>query len=393
AGVTVAESLRSLGYAGAITLLGAEAHAPYHRPPLSKGYLRGETGAAQLAIRAPAMLEKKGIALRTGVGVVAIERGEQRVRLADGAALAYDGLALCTGARLRRLALPGADLAGIHGLRTLDDSLAIAAALHTVRRVVIVGGGFIGLEIAAVARTLGKEVTVLEAMERLMARVVAPPISQFFHALHSGMGVAVETGAAVSALSGRDGRIAAVSTADGREFPAELLIVGIGILPDADLAQAAGIACDRGIVVDACSRTSDPAVVAAGDCTARRLDDGDLRRLESVHNAVEQGKSAAAALVGQEHPFGASPWFWSDQYDVKLQMVGLAAGHERVVLRGDPATRKFSVFYYSGDKLIAVDSVNRPEDHLPARKLLDRGIAPTPEQAADPGFALGALLA
>jgi 3-phenylpropionate/trans-cinnamate dioxygenase ferredoxin reductase subunit len=203
--------------------------------------------------------------------------------------------------------------------------------------------------------------------------------------------VNVVLGAMVSELVVEDGRIAGVRTKDGREFPADLLVVGIGILPNAEVAQAAGIECNGGIVVDACSRTSDPAVVAAGDCTARRMPDGTFRRLESVQNAVEQGKSAAAALLGRDRAFTAAPWFWSDQYDVKLQMVGLTAGFEQVVTRGEPKGNKFSAFYYKGGKLIAIDSLNQPAEHLTGRKLLDKGVSPTPEQAADPGFDLAGL--
>ena len=393
AGLTVAETLRTEGYEGPITLLGDEPCGPYHRPPLSKGYLLGDTQEAQLVMRAPELMAKKNITLKVGAGVTAIDRAAKQLTLADGSKLAYDCLALCTGSRLRPLPLAGADLNGVFGLRSLADSKAIAAALETAQSVVVIGGGFIGLEVAAAARKKGKAVTVLEAADRLMARVVAPLISQFYFDLHAGNGVEVVLGAMVSELVGRDGHIAAVKTRDGREFAADLLIVGIGILPNAELAQAAGIECDGGIVVDACSRSCDAAIVAAGDCTARRTEDGGLRRLESVQNAVEQGKSAAFALLGREREFNAAPWFWSDQYEVKLQMVGLTAGFDQVVTRGDPATRKFSAFYYKTGKLIAIDSLNQPAEHMSGRKLFEKGVFPTPQQAADTGFALNALLA
>jgi 3-phenylpropionate/trans-cinnamate dioxygenase ferredoxin reductase subunit len=393
AGLTVAETLRTEGYEGPITLLGDEPCGPYHRPPLSKGYLLGDTQEAQLVMRAPELMAKKNITLKVGAGVTAIDRAAKQLTLADGSKLAYDCLALCTGSRLRPLPLAGADLNGVFGLRSLADSKAIAAALETAQSVVVIGGGFIGLEVAAAARKKGKAVTVLEAADRLMARVVAPLISQFYFDLHAGNGVEVVLGAMVSELVGRDGHIAAVKTRDGREFAADLLIVGIGILPNAELAQAAGIECDGGIVVDACSRSCDAAIVAAGDCTARRTEDGGLRRLESVQNAVEQGKSAAFALLGRERAFNAAPWFWSDQYEVKLQMVGLTAGFDQVVTRGDPANRKFSAFYYKAGKLIAIDSLNQPAEHMSGRKLFEKGVFPTPQQAADTGFALNALLA
>jgi 3-phenylpropionate/trans-cinnamate dioxygenase ferredoxin reductase subunit len=393
AGLTVAETLRAEGYEGPITLLGDEPCGPYHRPPLSKGYLLGDTQEAQLVMRAPELIAKKNITLKTGAGVTAIDRAEKQLTLADGSRLAYDGLALCTGSRLRPLPLAGADLKGVYGLRSLADSKSIAAALETAQSVVVIGGGFIGLEVAAAARKKGKAVTVLEAADRLMARVVAPLISQFYFDLHTGNGVEVVLGAMVSELVGKDGHIAAVKTRDGREFAADLLIVGIGILPNAELAQAAGIECDGGIVVDACSRSSDAAIVAAGDCTARRTGDGGLRRLESVQNAVEQGKSAAFALLGREREFNAAPWFWSDQYDIKLQMVGLTAGFDQVVTRGDPASRKFSAFYFKAGKLIAIDSLNQPAEHMSGRKLFEKGVSPTPQQAADTTFALNSLLA
>jgi 3-phenylpropionate/trans-cinnamate dioxygenase ferredoxin reductase subunit len=344
-------------------------------------------------MRAPELLAKKSIALKVGVGVTAIDRAARRLTLSDGCTLGYDGLALCTGSRLRPLPLPGADAQGVFGLRTLADSQAIAAALETARSVVVIGGGFIGLEVAAAARKQGKAVTVLEAADRLMARVVAPLISQFYLDLHARHGVEVVLGALVSELVVEDGGIAAVKTKDGREFPADLLVVGIGVLPNAELAAAAGLEVSGGIVVDDCSRTADPAIVAAGDCTARRLPDGTFRRLESVQNAVEQGKSAAAALVGKARPFVAAPWFWSDQYDVKLQMVGLAAGFDVAVTRGDPAAAKFSVFYYRGGRLVAIDSLNQPAEHMTGRKLLDKGVSPTPAQAADAALDLASLLA
>jgi 3-phenylpropionate/trans-cinnamate dioxygenase ferredoxin reductase subunit len=399
AGLTVAEALRAEAYEGSITLIGDEAHAPYQRPPLSKGYLLGEIKEAQLMMRPPELLEKKSIELKVptgtqsaGAGATAIDRVAKQVRLSDGSTLAYEGLALCTGARLRPLPLAGADWQGVHGLRSLDDTKAIAAALEAAQNVVIIGGGFIGLEVAAVARKKGKQVTVLEAADRLMARVVPPLISQFYLDLHTGHGVHIVLGALVSELVGRQGRIAGVRTGDGREFAAELVLVGIGILPNVELAQAAGLEVSGGIVVDACGRTADPAIVAAGDCTARRLDDGSMRRLESVQNALEQGKSAATALLGRERPFNAAPWFWSDQYDVKLQMAGLTAGFDHVVTRGDATSSTFSAYYFKAGKLIAIDSLNQPGDHMSGRKLLDKGVSPTPEQAADTTFDPGSLL-
>jgi 3-phenylpropionate/trans-cinnamate dioxygenase ferredoxin reductase subunit len=392
AGLTVAETLRADGYEGGLTLVGDEAHAPYHRPPLSKAYLLGEAEEAQLTMRAPALIAKKKIELKVGVAARSIDRASRHVLLSDASSLEYDGLALCTGSRLRALPLPGADAAGVFGLRALADSKAICAALDGAQNVVVIGGGFIGLEVAAAARKKGKRVTVLEAADRLMGRVVAPLISQFFLDLHRAHGVDVVLGALVSELVVDNGRVVAVRTAGG-ELPADLVVVGVGVLANSEIAQAAGIECQGGIVVDACSRTSDPLVVAAGDCTVRRLENGGMRRLESVHNAVEQGKSAAAALLGHERPFSAAPWFWTEQFDVKLQIVGINSGFDHAALRGDPREQKFSVFYYRAGRLVAVDSVNQAGEHMAGRKLLDHGVSPTPGQASDPAFALASLLA
>jgi 3-phenylpropionate/trans-cinnamate dioxygenase ferredoxin reductase subunit len=392
AGLQVAESLRAEGYDGPLTMIGDEPHPPYQRPPLSKALLTGESTEDRLVLRGRDLLAKRSIELVTGVRVEAIERAGRRVQLSDGRSLAYRGLALATGGRARALPIPGADLDGVVTLRTIEDSRRIAAGIAQASSIAVVGGGFIGLEIAAAARKAKKPVVVFEALERLLARSSAPFVSDFFRDVHAASGADVRLDTQVAALEGKDGRIAAVITKDGRAHPADLVVVGVGIVANEELARKAGIACERGIVVDACSRTSDDAVVAAGDCTARRLADGALLRLESVQNAIEQGKSAAAALLGRERPFTAAPWFWSDQYDVRLQMAGLSAGHDRIVVRGAPAERKFSVFYFRGERLIAVDTVNRAPDHIAARKLLDAGKSPTFAQAQDEGFALASLL-
>jgi len=397
AGVQTAESLRAGGYAGGITLLGDEPHGPYHRPPLSKAWLAGEMDGAQLVMRAPEMLARKNIELRTEVKVASIDRAAKQLLLADGSALPYEGLVLATGSTPRSLPLPGGAAAGVHALRSRGDADAISARLalcqEQQRPVVVIGGGFIGLEVAATARKKGLTVTVLEAAPRLLGRVLAPALSDWYAALHRSHGVELVFDARIEALeTADDGSVSGVRLADGRLLPAGLVVVGIGVNANDGLAQAAGLECERGIVVDACCRTSDPAIVAAGDCTARRLADGSLIRLESVQNATEQGKSAAAALLGQERPFTATPWFWSDQYDKKLQMAGLSGGAEAWAVRGDMAGASFSIYHFRAGKLIAVDSVNAAKDHLQARKLLDAGVSPSPEQAADLGFDLGSLL-
>ena len=397
AGVMTAEALRTGGYEGRITLLGDEPHGLYHRPPLSKAWMAGEIEAAQLVMRAPEMLARKNIALRTGVTVKAIDRSDQTVILGDGSALPYTGLVLATGSAPRALPLPGGDAPGVLALRTRDDASAIAdrlaACIEQQRPVVIIGGGFIGLEVAATARKKGLAVTVLEAAPRLLGRVLAPVLSDWYAELHRGHGVQLLLGAQVAAIeTDADGAVSGVKLADGSVVPAGLVVVGIGVSANDQLAQAAGLACDRGIVVDACCRTSDPSIVAAGDCTARRLADGNLLRLESVQNATEQGKSAAAALLGQERPFTATPWFWSDQYDKKLQMAGLSMGADGWAVRGDMAAGAFTVYHFKGEQLIAADSINASKDHLLVRKLLDAGVSPTREQAGDVAFDLASLL-
>jgi 3-phenylpropionate/trans-cinnamate dioxygenase ferredoxin reductase subunit len=392
AGLQVAESLRADGYDGALMLIGDEPHPPYQRPPLSKALLTGESTEDRLVLRGRDLLAKKNIELVTGVRVAGVDRAGRRVQLSDGRDLAYRGLALATGGRPRALPIPGADLDGVVMLRTIEDSRRIAAGIARASSVAVVGGGFIGLEIAAAARKANKPVVVFEAVERLLARSSAPFVSDFFRDVHTASGVDIKLATQVAAIEGKDGRATAVIAKDGRAHPADLVVVGVGIVANEELARDAGIACERGIVVDGYARTSDPAVVAAGDCTARRMADGTLLRLESVQNAIEQGKSAAAALLGRERPFTAAPWFWSDQFDVRLQMAGLSAGHDQIVVRGATAARKFSVFYFREERLLAVDSVNRAPDHIAARKLLDAGKSPTFAQAQDETFALASLL-
>ena len=396
AGLQVAESLRQEKHEGPILLLGAEPHPPYNRPPLSKKWLQEPGEFNALLIRGSEAIARKGIELRTGATVVAIDRGARRVRLADGSTLGYSGLALATGARLRKLPVLGADMPGVLGLRTLEEAGAIAVGLDSCRErglpLVVIGGGFIGLEVAAAARKRDVAVTVLEGLPRLMSRVVAPIVSAAAERLHRSHGVEFTYEARVTGIAGDGERVRAVHTADGREYPAGLVVTGIGIDAEDSLANAAGIACERGIIVDDCARTSDPLIFAAGDCCARRRVDGSLLRLESVQNASVQGKAAAASLLGREKPFTAAPWFWSDQYDVKFQMAGLSGGYDQVVTRGDLDKPAFSAYYYKAGRLVAVDSLNRIPDHMTARKLLDKGVSPTPEQAADTEFDLGSLV-
>ena len=397
AGLQAAEALRTGGWSGPVLLLGEEPVGPYHRPPLSKAFLAGRMETAQLAMRAPEALARKQIELRAGVRVVAIDRAARELALTDGSRLPYEGLVLATGARARSLPIHAGDVRGFFILRTLADATALSAALSACGRegrpLVVIGGGFIGLEVAATARGLGVDVTVLEAAPRLLARVLTPALSEWFEALHRSHGVTVLTGVQVAGLdTDVSGNATAITLDDGRRLPAGAVVVGVGAVANDELARESGLECDRGIVVDDCGRTADPHITAAGDCTARRLPDGSLLRLESVNNATEQGRAAALALLGQERPFRSTPWFWSDQYDRKLQMAGLSAGADEHVLRGRLEDGSFSMFHLRGGHLVAVDSVNAPREHLLARRLLDAGVKPAAAQCADTGFDLATLL-
>ncbi|WP_130483174.1 NAD(P)/FAD-dependent oxidoreductase [Sphaerotilus mobilis] len=396
-----AEALRSGGHSGDITLLGDESVGPYHRPPLSKAWLAGElAGTAEpiaLALRTPEMLAKKQITLRTGARVEAIDRERATLTLANGETLPWAGLVLATGASPRSLPIPGIDAAGVLPLRSHADAAALAAGLADCRKrglpLVVIGGGFIGLEVAATARQHGVAVTVMEAAPRLLGRVLTPQLSAWFATLHRQHGVELVLDARIVAIEAdAAGQVSAVSLADGRSLPCACVLLGVGVAANDALARAAGLACDRGIVVDACGRTDDPRIVAAGDCTARRLDDGSLLRLESVQNATEQARSAAAALLGQDRPFTATPWFWSDQYDRKLQMAGLSQAADDAVLRGDMASgAPFSLWHFRAGRLIGVDTVNDPRTHLLARQWLDAGRSPSPAQVGDAALDLKSL--
>lgn len=383
------ESLRKRGHAGPIEMVGAEPFAPYQRPPLSKKYLSGELPAERLMLRQPSFYDEHGVTLRLGRRAVALDRAARRVTLDDGSALPYDALVIATGARPRRIALPGAELAGIHYLRGIADADALRADARPGTRAVIVGGGYIGLEVAATLRHLGVEVTVLEMADRVMGRVVAEPVSRWYEAQHAAQGVRILLGAKLHALQGdASGRVRAVATASG-EVAADFVVVGIGVLPEDGLARGAGLACADGIVVDERCRTADPAVFAIGDCTNHpSVHYGGRLRLESVDNAVEQGGTAAASLLGIEARHERVPWFWSDQYAHKLVIVGLSQGHDRTVLRGDPADGAFSCCYLRAGELIAIDTINMAKDHLAARKLIPARMRPDPAKLADAAIAL-----
>ena len=381
AGLEAAAALRSQGYAGVVTLICAEPHAPYQRPPLSKEFLTGKMEAESLPLRALAYYEKQRIDLIVGDPVTAIDRAAMQVHLAGGGSVSYAHLILAVGARNRPLPLPGAEHALY--LRILDEAVTLRQRIADARSVSVIGGGFIGLEVAAAARGFGKNVTVIEAAPRLMSRAASPLLSGFFLDLHRARGTEVLLNATVASIEA-DG----VTLKTGEKIGADLIVAGIGVLPNIELARAAGLEVNNGIVVDEFMRSSDPAIFAIGDCAdhpnvfAGALA-GGRTRLESVQNAIDQAKCAARAIAGNPAPYREVPWFWTDQYDIRFQMVGLAAGHDEFVVRGSVENRKFSAFYFNGGRLLAVDSVNRFGDHVAARKLLAGRTPLTPTQAAD----------
>jgi 3-phenylpropionate/trans-cinnamate dioxygenase ferredoxin reductase subunit len=391
-GSQIAASLRAGGYDGRLTLITAEPDIPYQRPPLSKAFLK-DPKHDLLPLRPESFYVKNAIDLRLGVTATAIDMRERFVRLADGTGMSFERLALAPGARPRLPAVDGIDLDGVLALRHSGDARRLRDRLHAARDVVVVGGGFIGLEIAGTARLLGKTVTVLEAADRLMGRVVAPEISRHFLTLHRGWGSDIRLDTPVGRIVGEGGRVVAVETAAGERIAADIAVIGIGVVVNAELAQSAGLATGNGIIVDAFMATSAPEIVAIGDCADfHHWELGRRVRLESVQNAVDQGKTAAATLLGKREPFRAVPWFWSDQGDVKLQMVGLSPDATRSILRGKPEGGSFSVFHYAGERLVAVDSVNRAADHMVGRRLIGAGLSPSPETVADEGTDLKALL-
>ncbi|HSY07213.1 MAG TPA: FAD-dependent oxidoreductase [Steroidobacteraceae bacterium] len=385
------DTLRRKGFTGAIALVGEEDSWPYQRPPLSKKYLAGALAQERLLIRPPHFYADHAIEVHLTRRATHIERGAQRIRLDDGTNLAYDELLLATGSRPRTLAAPGADLPGVHLLRTVQDVAAIRGALPQARRVVVVGGGYIGLEVAATCRELGLDVTVLEMAERTMNRVTCAPVSAFVEAEHARHGVTIVCNTRVQAIAAdaSTGRARAVVCEDGAEYPAEIIIVGVGVAPADELASAAGLDCANGITVDEFCRTSDPRILAAGDCCIHPSPHYGRRvRLESVDNAFEQGASAALSLLGTPLVHDKVPWFWSDQYDLKLIIVGLNHGYDTLVMRGIPATRSFSACYLAGGELIAIDTVNSAKDQMAARKLIAARARPNLDRLGDPNLSL-----
>ena len=383
-GAYAAIQLRQLGFTGSIALIGREAEPPYERPPLSKEYMLGDKAWERLLIRPADFWAGKDIDLLLETEVVSLSPEAQTVTLRDGREFGYGDLIWATGGNPRRLSCPGADLAGVHGVRTRADADAILGELGAVTRAVIVGGGYIGLEAAAVLRKLGKEVTLLEVLPRVLARVAGEELSAFYEAEHRAHGVDLRTTTGVEAIEG-EGRVSGVRLSDYSVIPCQLVIVGIGIVPAVGPLLSAGAAGGNGVDVDEFCRTSLPHVYAIGDCAAHSstFADGTIIRLESVQNANDQASCAVRSIIGDPQAYGATPWFWSNQYDLKLQTVGLSTGHDTAVLRGDPAARSFSVLYLKAGKLIACDAVNMIKDYVQARKLVEEGAVIAAEDLGD----------
>jgi 3-phenylpropionate/trans-cinnamate dioxygenase ferredoxin reductase subunit len=389
AGCQAVESLRKEGFTGPITMIGDEAYPPYQRPPLSKAYLLGTFERERLFLKGDSYYPEAGCDLILNTTVKAIHRAERQVELADGRKLPYDKLLLATGARVRKLRCPGADLPGIHYLKTIADVDGLQAAFTPGKRIAIVGGGYIGLEVAAVGAKRGLDVTVFEAMDRLMARAVSPQISAFYAQEHRKAGVKLELNTGVEEIGG-NGKVEWVR-AGGLTYDADMVLVGIGVIPCDELAKEAGLAVTDGIVVDQNAMTGDPHIWSAGDCTRHVGREGHEIRLECVQNAIDQAKHAALAMTGKPKTYSEVPWFWSDQYDLKLQIAGLARPTDTLVQRGDPASRKFSVFHMRDGKVGAVEAVNAAPDYLIGKKLIAEGKAVDAAKLADTSIAIKTL--
>ncbi len=389
AAAQLAQSLRQGGYRGELSIIGDEPVLPYQRPPLSKAYMKGELDAERLFFRPASWYEDNQVSLKLGSTVVSIDRARQQVVFDSGGCAEYDILVLATGARPRRLTVTGADLDGVYDLRTLADVERIRPQLVAGRRIVIIGAGYIGLEAAAVARQMELDVTVMELADRVLARVTSPVVSRFYETEHKAQGVKVLTRARLQQIEGDAGRVHSVVLADGQRIEADLVLAGIGVVPNDDLAKSAGIASANGILVDRNGRTQDPRIFAAGDCSHRPLIHyGRSGRLESVHNAIEQAKLVAAEILDQPGPAEDCPWFWSDQYDLKLQIAGLNDGYDELVVRGEPENRQFAVFYLRNSRLLAVDAINSPAEFLAGKKLIVSGAKLAPEVLGDKSISM-----
>jgi 3-phenylpropionate/trans-cinnamate dioxygenase ferredoxin reductase subunit len=393
AGCETAVTLRAKGFAGPITVIGDEHGVPYQRPPLSKAFLAAGSDDDSIILRPAEFYESRGIALLSGHRATAIDRSRRLLELEGRSPLAYDTLVLATGARNRRLNLPGADAQGVHYLRTLAEAQKLQEKLKSAdeRQVVIIGGGFIGLEVAAAARKYGADVTVLMSRDRPMARSVSLPVARYFEQEHRRHGVRLVANSAVQSISASSGHADGVVTAGGKFYSADIIVVGIGVDPNVELAETAGLETNGGVVVDSTLRTTDSNIFAIGDCAAFPTQTG-LRRIESIQTCVDHARAVAAAIVGAGCDYEKVPWFWTDQFDSKLQMAGLIEGYDSTVVRGDPLTGSFSVLCFADGQLIAVESVNRPRDHMAARKLLAARVPVSILEAADEDIELKDLL-
>lgn len=390
AGSSMVVKLRSLGHEGPITLIGEEPVPPYQRPPLSKKYMLGEMALERLYLRPAAFYAEQNIDLLTDVRVTEIDRDERQLSLSSGADLPYDMLALTTGSIPHNLPTAiGGNLEGVYTVRTLADADAMAVEFQKGRRALIIGGGYIGLEAAAIAAAKGVEVVLVEMADRILQRVAAPETSEYFRTLHRAHGVDIREGVGLTKLNG-EGWVTSATLTDGTELEIDFAIVGVGIAPATGLAKKAGLVLDNGIKVDPFGRTSDPAIFASGDCCSFPYRDGRIR-LESVPNAIEQAESTAATMLGDETPYIAKPWFWSDQYDIKLQIAGLNTGYNRIVTRKTETTTSF--WYYKDDRLLAVDAMNDPRGYMVGKRLIEAGKSPDPAAVADPNTELKTLLA
>lgn len=394
AGAQAAVSLRLGGYEGAIALVSEEAEIPYQRPPLSKAYMKGEMAKERLLLKPRDWYADNNIELHLGAVVERLDRTSAHVVLSDGRSLSYDRLIIATGARPRYLPIPGADAEGVFALRTLEDVSHIQPYMKPGAKLVIIGAGYIGLEAAAVARELGLEVTVLEVASRILSRVTSETMSQFYMDVHRRHGVDLRTDAGATHIETQHDKVSGIALQNGETLPADIVLVGIGVSPNVEFAERCGIDVQDGIIVDDHACTSDPTIFAIGDCANRPLSAyGRRGRLESVHNAIEQGKIAAATILDEPLPKLDCPWFWSDQYDLKLQIAGLSQGHDHHIIRGNPDEQSFAVFYFKDQRLIAVDAVNRPQEFLVGKKLILSGAVlqhlpfadetVTPKQLAD----------
>jgi len=395
AGAQAAISLRQGGFAGTIGLVGDEPEVPYERPPLSKDYLAGEKPFDRMLLRPESFWTDRQVTLRLGTRVQAVDPAAHSVTTATGETIGYGQLIWSTGGSPRALPVPGGDLAGVHVIRTRADVDALRGELDGATRIAVIGGGYIGLEAAAVLTKLGKQVTILEALDRVLARVAGPPVSRFYEAEHRARGVDVRTNQRIVEFIGDDGRVTAIGFGPGvPELPCDLVIVGIGIVPSVGPLGLAGADTANGVEVDEYCRTSLPDIFAIGDCArhANEFADGERIRLESVQNAVDQAKVVAGVILGNPVAYRAVPWFWSNQYDLRLQTVGLSAGHDATVRRGDPASRSFSLIYLKGGRVVALDCINAARDYAQGRALVDVGLVADPAQLADPEVPLKSLL-